>query len=264
MRLAASCLAWGPEEAAEAAALLRAHGAEGVELAPTALWGSWDVAWEAAMPTALAGFATPAMQSLLFGLPEHRLFAGAEAAARLEAHLLRLFALAARFGARALVFGAPRNRQRGALPLPEARREFAGFLARVCPAAAAAGLVLCLEANPAAFGCDFVTGTEELLALHAECARPGFGLHLDTGTAAANGEDLAALIRRMGPALDHVHVSEPGLAPLATPGPHHAAIGAALREVGYARWVSLEMLRGPRGLADLDQALGVLRAAYRA
>jgi len=265
MKLAVSTLAWSAEEAPEAAALLRACGVTGIELAPTSVWGDWSSALAAGpadLPAALQGFTYPAMQSLAFNLPDHKVFSDAAAQERLVAHLARVFGLAGRLGARALVFGSPRNRHRGDLSPMQAAAAYGAFAARVAPLAAAEGVLFCLEANPVSYGCDFVTGTEELLELFLALRRPGLGLHFDAGTAAVNGEDLPALIRRAGSMLDHVHISEPRVGQFGAPAAHHAAIAAALREIGYANWVSIEMLRGPNGPIDLEQALRFVCDAY--
>ncbi len=265
MRLAVSSLAWKPEDVSEVAAVLARHEVGGIEVAPTSVWGGWAAALAesaAGLPAPLRGFSRPAMQSLTFGLPDHAIFASMEAEDRLLAHLEKVFALAARLGCRALVFGSPRDRRRGELTPVQAAAAYSAFAARVAPLAAAQGVLFCLEANPASYGCDFVTGTEQLLELHAALRRPGLGLHFDTGTAAVNGEDLPALIRQAGTLLDHLHISEPQVGTFSHPAEHHGAIAEALASISYPHWVSIEMLRGPRGPEDLDEALRFVRRAY--
>ena len=265
MKLAVSSMAWSAEEHAGAAALLHANGATGIELVPTALWGDWPKALAcgpADLPAPLQDFARPAMQSLLFNLSNHLLFQDDAAEARMSAHLRRVIALAERLGVRILVFGSPRQRLRGGLSMAEAITRFAAFATRLAPVAAAAGVKLALEANPVAYGCDFVTGTTELLDVFEALDQPGLGLHFDTGTAILNGEDLAQLIRRAGPRLDHFHISQPQLGGFGEPAPLHMATAEALRDIDYPNWVSIEMRRGERGLADLELALRQVVAAY--
>lgn len=264
MKIVASCLGWNAEEHEGAAALLKHHGAAGIELVPTAIWGEWDKAFAAGadIPVSFAGMAMPSMQSLLFGLPDLKLFHGGEAEDCLVEHLGRLFRLASKFGVRALIFGSPRNRSRETISLEDAMGQFEAFADRVGPLAAAAGTLLCLEANPTLYGCDFVTDTPTLVNLFERIRQPGIGLHFDTGAAAINGENLAALIREVGPALDHIHASEPKLATFAQPSYHHRDVAQALRDVDYRHFVSIEMVRGPNGLADLDEALAFVTDCY--
>ena len=265
MKLAVSCMAWSADEHAAAAALLHAHGAMGIELLPTALWGDWASALAAGpadLPAPLQDFARPAMQSLLFNMPDHLLFQDEAAEERMIAHLQHVIALAERLHVRVLVFGSPRQRLRGSLSMPAAMARFGSFATRLAPVAAAAGVKLALEANPVAYGCDFVTGTAELLDVFEALDQPGLGLHFDTGTAILNGEDLAGLIRRAGPRLDHFHISQPQLGGCDEPAPLHMATAEALRDIGYPNWVSIEMRRGERGLADLELALRQVVATY--
>ena len=72
-------------------------------------------------------------------------------------HLREVVDFAAAVGATALVFGSPKNRVRGA---PIGRRGDARRARRLSPRRAQArdrGVVFCIEANPAAYGCDFIT-----------------------------------------------------------------------------------------------------------
>jgi sugar phosphate isomerase/epimerase len=59
--------------------------------------------------------------------------------------------------------------------------------------------------------------------------------------------------------MSNFHISERNLSPLGTTGVDHAACAAALVDVGYRHWVSIEM-RPP----DPDRILGIERALARA
>ena len=265
MKLAVSNMAWSAEENAGAAQLLHAYGATGIELVPTVLWGEWPRALAAVpadIPPPLQGFSRPAMQSLLFNLPDHALFRDAEAETRLVEHLLKVIALAKRLSVGVLVFGSPRQRVRGATSMTEAVKHFAHFAARVAPAAADPGVKLALEANPEAYGCDFITSTPELIELFERVRQPGIGLHFDTGTAIINGEDLAGLIRAVGSSLNHFHISQPQLEGFSAMSDTHAACTEALRAMSYSHWVSIEMRRGERGLVDLETAVAATTEVY--
>jgi|tagenome__1003787_1003787.scaffolds.fasta_scaffold20969609_2 D-psicose/D-tagatose/L-ribulose 3-epimerase len=263
--LSVSSLAWRVEESAAAAAVLHEFGASGIEIAPTTIWGSWENVLQAGpedLPTALSSFARPAMQSLLFNLPDHLMFGDTAAVGRLIRHLDNLFVFAERFGCRALIFGSPKQRRRGTIDRRTAYDRFAALMSEMAPLAAGRGALFCLEANPESYGCDFVCGTEELIELFEMVRQPGLGLHFDTGTAAVNKEDLATLIRRVGPALDHIHISEPKIGTFTTPAAHHSHIARALADIGYRHWISLEMLSGPDGIEDLRTALAFISRAY--
>jgi len=256
VKLAMSAIAWEPPEDEAAALILREHGFEGVELAPTKIFPRPDAATDAEVAACREawerrGLRVVAMQALLFGRPELTVFG--EARERTLEYLSGVARLGARLGAGALVFGSPRNRARGALPAAEAWRSAVGFFRALGSAAAEAGTCVCIEPNPPRYGADFVTTSEEALRLVEEVASPGFGLHLDAACALLAGEDFPARLRKSAHVLRHVHLSEPDLAPVRKGGGLDLpAISAALRDVGYSGWISVEMK--PAGLEALRAA----------
>jgi len=269
MRLAASNLAWPAGCDREAMVLLRDAGFTGIEVAPTRVWPGW----EGAVPAAAArlrtmfsgeGFTVPAIQAILFGAGDVALFGDHGQRARLRDHLLRAADLAAALGAGVMVFGAPSARRRGSLPPAEAMAAAADFLAAAGRDISSRGTVLCIEPNPAAYGCDFVTTSADGASLVEASASPGIGLHLDAAGMALAGEDAAAAVRTLAGRFAHFHASEPDLGPWQSPSADHAGIGAALAGSGYPGWVSLEMREQPEPWLALWNALSAVRRAYGA
>jgi sugar phosphate isomerase/epimerase len=269
MRTAVSNLAWRPEDEGLVADHLRDLGIAGVELAPTLVWPrpleatSDDILacrrrWEA------RGVRVVALQALLFGRPDLELFASPSSRAALSEHLAGMMLLASRLGARVLVLGGPRNRQRHELTPSEAMEVAIPFFRTAGERAHSLGVALCIEPNPARYGCDFVTTSEEGLSLVQQVASDGFGLHLDASAMILAGEDLARALQQTRGHVAHFHASEPDLAALGTCGVDHVRIARLLRDTGYPNWVSLEM-RTPSGgtsITALRQSLLLLQSAY--
>jgi D-psicose/D-tagatose/L-ribulose 3-epimerase len=248
VRLAISNLAWPAAADGEVAFLLPSYGVEGVELAPTRVWPAPDQVsrseiracrsfWES------AGLEIVAFQALLFGKPELSVFGTPAVRRRAADYLRKIIALAGQLGARALVFGSPKNRQRGELTWEEALTVAVPFFRALGEEAQGWGVCLCIEPNPVEYGCDFVTCIDEGIALVDAVAHPGFGLHLDTGGMKLAQESPARGIARAGQRSRHFHVSTPYLKAI-EPDPLHAECARALRQVGYQGWVSIEMVEG--------------------
>jgi len=247
MRLAVSNIAWRPEEDAAMARLLAACGVDAVEVAPTRLWpqpldaSSQDVdayvqLWQS------AGVSIVSMQALLFGRPDLQLFADSASRQATRAYLAGIAQLAARMGATKLVFGSPGNRKVGELDRATAWEIACSFFAAAGRDAAEAGVQLCIEPNPPAYGCDFVTTAAEGLALVQAVAEPGFGLHLDAAGLQLAGDDPAASVLACAGSVCHVHWSAPQLGRIQRGGPvDYAAMLGALRQTNYSGMVSLEM-----------------------
>jgi D-psicose/D-tagatose/L-ribulose 3-epimerase len=270
MRLAVSNIAWPAGADDDAARLLVAHGVAGVEVAPARVC---ERPWEAPAGLVAAyrgfwedrGLPIVALQALLFGRPDLVLFGDAATRRRLSAHLAAIIDLAADLGATRLVFGSPKNRARGPLGRAAADTIAVPFFRALGRHARDRGVWLCIEPNPAAYGCDFLVDSREAIRFVERVDQDGLGVHLDAGGMMLSGESPAAIVAEAGPRWRHFHASEPHLAAVGDGGVDHAAIAEALRAVGYAGHVSLEMIQGPAGTSWSDRlarSLVVARAAY--
>jgi sugar phosphate isomerase/epimerase len=189
-----------------------------------------------------AGCEIVAFQAILFGRPELNVFGAAGEVAALQQHLIAMGALAARCGARVLVLGAPGNRRRGERSMSDAVGVAARALRPAAEGLTAYGVTLCIEPNPARYGCDFVTTAAEAAVLADAVGHPNFGVHLDTAALALSGETTTAALTPIMPHVRHVHLSEVDLAPVGTTDTvPHAELGEALRAAGWSGWLSVEM-----------------------
>jgi sugar phosphate isomerase/epimerase len=270
LRLAASNIAWTREDDAVALDLLVEHGFEGLEVAPARVFpdvaaATLDDAARVRADVERRGLRIVAMQALLFGRAELALFADEPAREALCAWLLHVIDLGAALGAGALVFGSPRNRRRGDTPPGRVAAIAREVFGRLGERAAARGTCLCIEPNPPAYGADWITTVAEAVALVRDVSSPGFGLHLDAGAIALNGEPVEETIAVAAPIARHFHASEPNLTPVGSGTSDHPRLAAALRAGGYRGWVSVEMAAPPEPgrMAALRHALSVTRAAYR-
>jgi sugar phosphate isomerase/epimerase len=246
MRIAFSNIAWPPEQDAAVAAALTSAGITALEVAPGKLHPdpstlSADACRDLRRRWEDRGLPIVAAQALLFGHPELTLFESAEARAATLAYLKRITAVCASLGAKSLVFGSPKNRLRGAMPVEQANGIAVEFFRELAVAAHEAGTCIVMEANPAEYGADFVTRADEALALVEAVAHPGFQFHLDAACLVMAGENLS-LIDKAKSSLRHFHASEPNLAAIGSSGRIDLpAFAAALRRADYAGYVSIEM-----------------------
>lgn len=261
MKLAASNIAWEPVEDDAVASILRQHGFTGVEIAPSKHWKSpaeatptevaaYRAAWEQ------RGLQIVAMQALLFGRPDLQLFASDSVRRDLRDYLVALIELASGLGAHALVFGSPKNRKRGAMPLNEASDIAVEFFREVGTLAASRGCIICIEPNPPSYDCDFINTTAEAVALCEQVGHNGVRVNGDAGAIATNGEDPTATVIRAAKWFGHFHASEPSLAEV-TETQIQVACADALVRAGYAHWVSIEM----RASSSVKSVDAISRAA---
>jgi D-psicose/D-tagatose/L-ribulose 3-epimerase len=270
VKLAVSHLAWTPEEDAEAHALLRELGVSQIEIAPARFWSKWASASQDSLRFAIArvadaGMSVVAFQALLFGRPDLTLFESDEARENCAKFCEGLAALAGISGARALVFGSPKNRI-----IPEAMRQEEAwriareFFRRIGAAAAARSVCFCLEPNPAEYGGNFLTHMEGTVSLIREIESAGVCLQVDAGELAMNAEDVERVIADNSHLIGHVHISQPLLGDFSQPWEGHARLAKSLRASGYADTISIEMKRADRGLDAVREAIKFARACYGA
>ncbi|TKT82505.1 sugar phosphate isomerase/epimerase family protein [Aquamicrobium sp. LC103] len=267
MKLAISNIAWKPEEAEDAYALLEEMGVGGLEIAPGLFFAGESDPFrpsEAAVADRLerirrAGLELVSMQSLLFGVEDAALFGSGEQCERFVAGLVRAIDLAARLEIPNLVVGSPANR---VIPTHmedgEALSVAMSVFRLLADHAKANGCRLAMEPNPAVYGTNFLTSLSEAVAFVREVDHPAVMLNFDTGALHLNGEidNAGALFAQARPHISHVHVSEAHLAPV--PGDQSMLLKtlAAVRNAGWQGWVSIEMRAAPTDrLAHARQAL---------
>lgn len=270
MNIAVSNIAWTNEEESEIADKLVELGVTNIELAPTKRWDdpttvSDEEALEYVKWWADKGITVSAFQSMLFARPDLKIFESEENRRETIAYMSEFLRLAGVMGAKRLVFGSPKNRQRGDMPLEEANKIATDFFSELADVAESHGVVLCLEPNAPQYNCDFITTATEGLELVKAVNKPGFGLHLDTACMSLAGDDLAQSISSSADVLKHYHVSAPMLGTVEPDGdiPHEVA-AKALRDAGYESFVSIEMRPGEVGenLQRVETAVRYVKDIY--
>lgn len=274
MNLAVSNIAWAPHDRLAAYALLGENGIGGLEIAPGLFL---DGAEDPFVPdattlarvraeTADAGLRLVSMQSLLYGVEGAALFGPTEARDRFCSGMLRAIGLAETLGIPNLVFGSPKQRViPDHMSAQEAHDRAVTIFGALGDAAAAAGTRIAIEANPAAYGTNFLTDAEAATGFVRALGHPAVTVNFDVGAMHMNDafRHVDRLIPDTADLIGHVHVSEPFLAP--APARHADArhLLSVLHAAGYSGWVSLEMAAPEGGLDTLGIHVARLAAAAR-
>ncbi len=266
MKLAVSSLAWAPSDDADVRALLTRKHVVAIEVAPLKYWPGAPAVdgrtlSEFRSRWAEAGIEIVALQAILFGMPELQLFGTPEQQVAIERHLVGMIEVASHLGARVIVLGAPKNRLRGAVGFEEAIVSCAPLLRRVAVTAAGRDCSICIEANPPRYGGDFVCTLAEGIRLVEAVDHPGFGLHLDAGATAINGESDDAIVEAARIAR-HFHVSEIDLVPVGSGTVDHDRLAGLLSRGGYGGALSIEMRPSADVLGSIETAIDVACTTY--
>jgi D-psicose/D-tagatose/L-ribulose 3-epimerase len=261
MKLAISNIAWQVEEEKHILPLLAKYGIQGIEIAPTKYWPDMTFATRSeisGLKTRLnnAGFEIPAGQALLFGHPELVIFHDNETRKRTKEYLVKASILCSDLGIHNLVFGSPKNRQRGEVPYKSAFDIATDFFRQVAEKIASYDITLCIEPNPSEYGCDFILTANEALEIVKQVNHPHFQLHLDSSALFLNREDPTVIIPQCIPYLRHFHISEPFLGLIGETHNNHDLIANSLNENEYRGWISIEMRSG----LSTENAVSIRRA----
>ena len=135
----------------------------------------------------------------------------------------------------------------------------AAFFKRLGAYAAECGTAIGMEANPPIYHTNYINDTASALCLIREVDSPGFRLNLDTGTMIENKEDVSVLSGNVH-LIQHVHISEPGLAPIKERALHRE-LKELLAEGGYQGFVSIEMQR-TEDLSVLEKTMDYVRRVF--
>jgi D-psicose/D-tagatose/L-ribulose 3-epimerase len=270
MRLAISNIAWDANEDEEVAALLQRHAIDAIDVAPSKYFAvpaeatAQDIAKVRAV-WADRGIEITGMQSLLFGTTGLNIFGPVETRAAMLDHLAVICRIGGGLGARKLVFGSPRNRDRGEFSDEEVLEIALPFFRYLGQIALDNGVVICLEPNPVRYGANFMTDSGETAAVVRQVGHAGIKMQFDTGALSINAEDAEAVLRDCAPLIGHVHASEADLLPLGEAGGSHADFAAALRRHLPDHVVSIEMVatKTEPHPAAIERAIRVADRHYR-
>ncbi|NCY02469.1 MAG: sugar phosphate isomerase/epimerase, partial [Planctomycetia bacterium] len=187
----------------------------------------------------------------------------AEVRRRTVDHLAALARLAADLGGRVLVFGSPR--QRSLLPgvsPGQAADHLHEVFTRLLPVLEDTGTVVALEPLAPA-ETDVLTTAAETCRLIERIGSPHVRLHLDVKAMASEGRPIPDIIRDSRRHLEHFHANDVNLQGPGFGDVDFVPIFAALGEIGYDGWASVEVFDYAPGVERLarESIVAMRRAA---
>ncbi|ARP88266.1 sugar phosphate isomerase/epimerase family protein [Bordetella genomosp. 9] len=270
MRLSISNIAWDVSEDHRVAEILQEHRVDAIDIAPGKYFPDPATARHSDIEKvrlwwADRGIDIIGMQALLFGTTGLNVFGSDTAQDALLKHMTAVCRIGSSLGATRLVFGSPKNRDRRGLSDEQAVARGAEFFRRLGDIALAAGVMICLEPNPACYGANFMTSSGETAHVVRITNHPAIGMQLDTGAVAINGESIEAVLAECAPLIRHVHISEPNLVPVGDGQTDHGAFHEAMMKYIPDHAVSIEMLatRHEPHCAAIRRAISCATAYYR-
>lgn len=168
-------------------------------------------------------------------------------------YLIRLIEFCGDLGGEIMVFGSPKQRiVTGGLTYQEAWRLTKEAFQSCLPTCEKRGVTLCIEPL-AKDQTDFITTAYDAARLVREINHPNFRLILDVRSASTEEKPIPQLIRDVAPHLAHFHSNDDNGKGPGFGNADYPAIAAALKEVGYRGYLSVEVFDfkpDPRTIAE--------------
>jgi sugar phosphate isomerase/epimerase len=234
-------------EDGEIALLLQRFGIDAIDIAPAKYFPDLynatarDIAAVKQM-WADYGIEITGMQALLFGTVGLNVFAPQEIQNSFLSHMTAVFRIASELGAKRLVFGSPKNRDRSGLSNDETINIATKFFRTLGDIAKSYGVLVCLEPNPVCYGANFMTTSAETAQIVRNVDHPAIRMQLDSGALTVNGEAVDAVLNESAELIGHVHISEPQLRPIGDVGTNHNILRDAIRKFLPDHLLSIEMV----------------------
>ncbi|QQG47079.1 MAG: sugar phosphate isomerase/epimerase [Candidatus Woesebacteria bacterium] len=269
MKIAISNLAWDHSEDSKVLKLLQKYNINAIEIAASKIWQDPVEVTDAKINKCKNfwkknGIEIVATTSLLFGHPELQIFADRKAKNETFSYLSKMIELSVKLGAKAMVFGSPKNRVTNGKSKKEVEKISIEFFGKISKIARKRNIYFGIEPNPPLYGTDFINTTDEAIKLVKKVNNSNFCVHLDTSTMTINQENYLKTIIQALPYTHHYHISEPGLKPIPTEETDHKKVSNALKNSGYKDWVSIEMPLGPdiKHLEQIEKTLKFVNEVY--
>lgn len=163
---------------------------------------------------------------------------------RTRGYLHTLIDLCADLGGEVLVVGSPNERS---VPQGQARekawKQAVKLFSSVLEHASERGTSLCIEPlSPKET--DFINTVGEGMAMVEEISHPNFKIHLDVKAMASEDRPIPEIVRSVPvEKLGHFHVNDPNLYGPGMGELDYTPIAAAIREIGWDRWLSVEVFK---------------------
>jgi len=178
-------------------------------------------------------------------------------------YVIELIHFCADLGGGVMVFGSPRQRDLVDGISFDQGIEFAAEVFRsTMPAAAQRKVTIAFEPL-ARKETNFMNTADQAVRLIEAVAHPNFRLHLDVKAMCDMGKPVPQIIRENKKHAVYFHANDPDGHGPGTSGLDHKPFAAALREIDYAGWVSVEVFDykpSPRRIAE--DAMKYLKATY--
>ena len=270
MRISISNIAWDVSEDEKIINLLQEFNIDAIDIVPGKYFQKPEITTDKEINKvknwwSKNGIEIVGMQALLFNKNEMNIFGTEESRSTMLEYLKRVCHIGNILGAKRIVFGSPKNRDRAGLNDIETENIAIDFFNRLGDIANEENVVICLEPCPAHYGCNFMNTSFETAKIVTKILHPAIKMQLDSGSICTNAEDVSEILSKYSNHIGHIHASEPDLVPLGDGITNHKNFFNALTKYLPNSLVSIEMLatQNEPHLTSIRRALLIANKIYK-
>ena len=245
MKLSISNIAWSVEHDKDMYGFLRDNDFAGLEIAPTRLFSNEpyknpdDAHSFSNWLIEVYNLSISSIQSIWYGITES-VFGSEAERKKLVEYTKKAIDFAFALKCPNLVFGCPKNRAIPAsMDYDDCIHIANDFFYEIADYAAMHGTYIALEPNPPIYHTNFINTTAQAFEFCRNLNNPGVRVNIDVGTLIYNNENINQIKENID-IVNHVHISEPYLAPI-TENMLHRELLTALHYLKYDKYISIEM-----------------------
>ena len=220
MKLSISNIAWEISEDESIAKILNINNISQIDIAPSKYFNNIKLTEDEKIIQIRnywteKGITISGIQSLLYNTYDLNIFTYKKGFNELILeHLEQIMHISNLFGAKYIIFGSPKNRDRMNLSEADVISKSISFFRTLGDLSMKYGLKVCLEPNPTIYNCNFMTNTYETAEIVRKTDHECICLNLDIGAINVNKENIENVISDCYELISYVHLSEPNLTPL--------------------------------------------------
>lgn len=269
MKISISNIAWDVDKDEKIVELLHEKEISHIDIAPTKYFAAPFLDTKKTVQSVRdwwneRGIEIYGMQALLFGQVGLNMFSGPEIQREMTGYLRKIFSIAEGLGVRRLVFGSPKNRDIGNMDHHAALATGVEYFRQLGDVAAAYGIVICLEPNPRAYNCNFMTNMASTYEVIDMVNHPAIKGQLDLGSLIMNGESLSESLELYSDSIYHIHVSEPFLKKISDNRADHTSNSMLLKKYLPELVVTIEMAAAEPELqySNCESSISIVKKYY--
>ena len=255
MKIAVSNIAWDNKHLPEYLKLLKKIDCSGIEIPPNIIWPepietSKEERQKFKNVILKEGLEIIGFHALLFSRPDLQLFESAESRKATVNYLCKLIEVCSDLGGRQLIFGSPKNRKLHNKKYSECVDQIMEDFFQISEVGKKNNIFFCIEPlGPKET--DFIKSLDEGGNIVNKINHPFLKLHMDTKALFATKENPSDVLRKFQNIIQHVHISDENLKEPGSINKDHRKIGKALNEVGYSKYLSIEMRKPEKNVEEV-------------